>query len=80
MSCHIYIFSFLGNRNNYFIYAEPNNGKYHIFSYDFDSTLGKWCNSKEVISHQYLLFIIYLLFIYYLFLFFFYFLHFLIII
>jgi len=44
MSCHIYIFSFLGNGNNYFIYAEPNNGKYHVFSYDFDLTFGVYCD------------------------------------
>jgi len=35
---------FLGNGNNYFIYAEPNNGKYHVFSYDFDLTFGVYCD------------------------------------
>jgi spore coat protein CotH len=44
---------YLGNGNNFFIYAEPNNGKYHFISYDFDSTLGKWCNSKEGNIDQY---------------------------
>jgi len=38
---------YLGNGNNFFIYAEPNNGKYHLFSYDFDSTLGIYCIVKE---------------------------------
>ncbi|ORX43372.1 hypothetical protein BCR36DRAFT_335971 [Piromyces finnis] len=31
------------NGNNFFTYIEPNNGKYHFFSYDFDLTFGKWC-------------------------------------
>jgi len=38
---------YLGHGNNYFIYIEPNNGKYHFFSYDFDLTLGKWCHAIQ---------------------------------
>jgi len=37
---------FLGNGNNFLLYAEPNNGKYHLFSYDFDLTFGIWCDTK----------------------------------
>jgi len=37
---------FLGNGNNFFLYAEPDNGKYHIFSYDFDLALGKYCTAQ----------------------------------
>jgi spore coat protein CotH len=36
---------YLGNGNNFFIYVEPNNGKYHFFSYDFDLTFGKYCKA-----------------------------------
>jgi len=35
----------LSNGNNFFFYVEPKNAKYHFFSYDFDSTLGKWCKA-----------------------------------
>ncbi|ORX63768.1 hypothetical protein BCR32DRAFT_273338 [Anaeromyces robustus] len=38
---------YIGNGNNFLIYIEPNNGKYHFFSYDFDITFGKWCEAKE---------------------------------
>jgi len=38
---------YLSNGNNFFVYIEPNNGKYHVFSYDFDMTLGKWCPKKD---------------------------------
>ena len=38
---------YLGHGNNYFMYIEPNNGKYHFISYDFDSTLGKWCETMD---------------------------------
>ncbi|ORY24931.1 hypothetical protein LY90DRAFT_675039 [Neocallimastix californiae] len=38
---------YLSNGNNFFIYIEPNNGKYHFFSYDFDLTMGKWCEKKD---------------------------------
>jgi len=41
---------FLGNGNNFFLYAEPNNGKYHVFSYDFDLTLGIYC--EETIQYD----------------------------
>jgi len=37
---------YIGNGNNFLIYIEPNNGKYHFFSYDFDITFGKWCKSS----------------------------------
>jgi len=37
----------LGNGNNFLIYVEPNDGKYHVFSYDFDSTLGQWCHAVD---------------------------------
>jgi len=37
---------YIYNGNNFFTYIEPNNGKYHFFSYDFDSTFGKWCEAK----------------------------------
>jgi hypothetical protein len=43
LSCHWD--GYLGHGNNYFIYIEPSNGKYHFFSYDFDMTLGKWCKA-----------------------------------
>jgi hypothetical protein len=43
LSCHWD--GYLGNGNNYFVYVEPNDGKYHFFSYDFDITLGKWCKA-----------------------------------
>jgi len=46
MTCHWD--GFLGNGNNYFLYAEPNNGKYHLFSYDFDLTFGKYCDRPQV--------------------------------
>jgi len=39
---------FLGNGNNFFLYSEPNNGKYHVFSYDFDLTLGKFCDAPQL--------------------------------
>jgi len=32
--------------NNFLTYIEPNNGKYHFFSYDFDLTFGKWCKAQ----------------------------------
>jgi len=35
---------FLGNGNNFFLYAAPKNEKYYIFSYDFDLTLGIYCD------------------------------------
>jgi len=38
---------YLSRGNNYFMYIEPNNGKYHFFSYDFDLTMGKWCHAVE---------------------------------
>jgi len=34
------------NGNNFYTYIEPNNGKYHFMSYDFDLTFGKWCKEK----------------------------------
>jgi len=40
----------LGNGNNYLVYVEPNNGKYHIFSYDFDMTFGRYCPSLKTNS------------------------------
>ena len=36
------------NGNNFYTYIEPNNGKYHFMSYDFDLTFGKWCKKKTV--------------------------------
>jgi len=41
----------LGNGNNFFIYAEPNDGKYHVFSYDFDSTLGTYCEANAQVGN-----------------------------
>jgi len=41
---------YLENGNNYFLYFEPNNGKAHFFSYDFDSTFGKWCSASRTNS------------------------------
>ncbi|ORX83702.1 coth-domain-containing protein [Anaeromyces robustus] len=46
---------YLGNGNNFYIYIEPNNGKYHFLSYDFDSTLGKWCHAVEGTIDSYVL-------------------------
>jgi len=38
---------YLSHGNNFFVYVEPNNGKYHFLSYDFDMSFGKWCEAKE---------------------------------
>ncbi|ORX85515.1 coth-domain-containing protein [Anaeromyces robustus] len=46
---------FLGKGNNYFVHVDPNNTKYHIFSYDFDLTFGKWCKAKEGLIENYIL-------------------------
>jgi len=44
---------YLGNGNNFFLYIEPNDGKYHFFSYDFDITLGKWCKAPTGTIDEY---------------------------
>jgi len=38
---------YLSHGNNFFVYIEPNNGKYYFLSYDFDMSFGKWCIAKE---------------------------------
>ncbi|KAL6621415.1 coth-domain-containing protein [Neocallimastix sp. 'constans'] len=45
---------YLSHGNNFFIYIEPNNGKYHILSYDFDMSFGKWCNAKTGTIGEYI--------------------------
>lgn len=45
---------YLGNGNNFYIYAEPDNGKYHMITYDFDLAVGKWCRAKEGLIENYI--------------------------
>ncbi|ORX85510.1 coth-domain-containing protein [Anaeromyces robustus] len=45
---------YLGNGNNFYIYVEPNNGKYHMITYDFDLAVGKWCRAKEGLIDNYI--------------------------
>jgi len=46
---------YLGNGNNFYIYAPPNNGPYHMITYDFDLAVGKWCRAKEGLIDNYIL-------------------------